>query len=89
MLDFFLLFVLYYLPVSERKNNEINKMKNETRIERMYGLENHAPVMKDKTIFKLTWKDEDSGRVNSKEFVNEIGKDHSGSMDALEHGASD
>ena len=30
-------------PVSERKNNEINKMNNEIRIERMYGLENHAP----------------------------------------------
>ena len=40
-------------------------------------------VMRDKTIFKLTWKDEDSNRVNSKEFVNEIGKDHSGSMAAL------
>ena len=29
--------------MSERKNNEINKMNNEIRIERMYGLENHAP----------------------------------------------
>ena len=35
------------------------------------------------TKFVLTWKDEDSNRVNSKEFVNEIGKDHSGSMAAL------
>jgi hypothetical protein len=32
--------------VSERKNNEINKMNNEIRIERMYGLENHAPKTK-------------------------------------------
>ena len=35
------------------------------------------------TKFVLTWKDEDSNRVNSKEFVNEVGKDHSGSMAAL------
>jgi len=35
------------------------------------------------TKFVLTWKDEDSNRVSSKEFVNKIGKDHSGSMDAL------
>ena len=49
-------------------------------------------VMREKTMisterlatkFVLTWKDEDSNRVNSKEFVNEIGKDHSGSMAAL------
>ena len=58
-------------------------MKNETSIERMYGLENHAPVMRDKNILKLTCKDEESNRVNSKEFVNKIGKDHSGSMAAL------
>ena len=40
-------------------------------------------VMRDKTIFKLTWKDEDSNRVNSREFENEKGVDHSGSMTAL------
>ena len=49
----------------------------------MYGLENHAPVVKDKTIFKLTWKDEDSNRVSSREFENEKGVDHSGSIAAL------
>ena len=40
-------------------------------------------VMRDKTIFKLTWKDEDSNRVSSREFENEKGVDHSGSMAAL------
>ena len=39
--------------------------------------------MRDKTIFKLTWKDEDSNRVSSREFENEKGVDHSGSMAAL------
>ena len=33
-------------PVSERKNN----MKNEMRIERMYGLENHAPKTEDTVL---------------------------------------
>ena len=40
-------------------------------------------VMRDKTIFKLTWKNEDSNRVSSREFENEKGVDHSGSMAAL------
>ena len=40
-------------------------------------------VMRDKTIFKLTWKDEDGNRVSSREFENEKGVDHSGSMAAL------
>ena len=33
-------------PVSERKNN----MKNEMRIERMYGLENHTPKTEDTVL---------------------------------------
>ena len=58
-------------------------MKNEIRIERMYGLENHAPVMRDAMKYKLTWKDEDTNRVSSKEFTGQDGEDHSAFDDAF------
>ena len=36
-----------------------------------------------KTRFVLTWHDLDANEFNTKEYVNTVGKDHSGSMDAL------
>ena len=39
-------------------------------------------VMRDKMIYKLTWKDEDSNRVNSKEFTGNS-EDHSAFHDAF------
>ena len=58
-------------------------MKNEMRVERMYGLENHAPVMRDAMKYKLTWKDEDTNRVSSNEFTGQDGEDHSAFDDAF------
>ena len=39
-------------------------------------------VMRDKMTYKLTWKDEDSNRVNSKEFTGN-GEEHSAFHDAF------
>ena len=39
--------------------------------------------MRDKMIYKLTWKNEDTNRVSSKEFTGEVGKDHSAMDEAL------
>lgn len=36
-----------------------------------------------KTMFILTWHDLDSGIIAEREFINEKGKDHSGSINAL------
>lgn len=40
-------------------------------------------VMRDKIMYKLTWKDEDTNRVSSKEFTGQSGVDHSAMDDAL------
>ena len=40
--------------------------------------------MRDKMTYKLTWKNEDTNRVSSKEFTGEAGKDHSAMDKALE-----
>ena len=41
------------------------------------------PVMRDAMKYKLTWKDEDTNRVSSKEFTGQGGKDHSAFDDAF------
>jgi len=41
-------------------------------------------VMRDKMTYKLTWKNEDTNRVSSKEFTGEVGKDHSAMDSAME-----
>jgi len=41
-------------------------------------------VMRDKMIYELTWKNEDTNRVSSKKFAGEAGKDHSAMDAALE-----
>ena len=55
--------------VSERNINEINNMKNEMRVERMYGLENHAPKPE---LFKC-WN---CGEMNRDEDKKDWGSDH-------------
>ena len=42
------------------------------------------PVMRDKMKYKITWKNEDTNRVSSKEFTGKDGKDHSAMDEALE-----
>jgi hypothetical protein len=41
------------------------------------------PVMRDRKTYTITWKDEDSNRVSSKDFTNKEGIDHSGMDEAL------
>ena len=40
-------------------------------------------VMRDKMTYKLSWKDEDTNRVSSKEFTGQDGVDHSAFNDAF------
>tara|TARA_Y100000401_G_scaffold111222_1_gene109268 strand:- start:165 stop:407 length:243 start_codon:yes stop_codon:yes gene_type:complete len=40
--------------------------------------------MREKIMYKLTWKNEDTNRVSSKEFTGEDGKDHSALDAAME-----
>ncbi len=42
------------------------------------------PVMRDKMLYELSWKNEDTNRVSSKKFTGEEGKDHSAMDAALE-----
>ena len=40
--------------------------------------------MRDKMLYELSWKNEDTNRVSSKKFTGEEGKDHSAMDAALE-----
>jgi hypothetical protein len=70
---------------SEKKSKKVLTFLEKCAIIFPVSERNNDMIMTERlaTKFVLTWRDEDSGRVNSKEFVNEIGKDHSGSMAAL------
>ena len=42
------------------------------------------PVMRDKMTYTVYWKNEDTNRVNSKDFTGQDGVDHSAMDEALE-----
>jgi hypothetical protein len=43
------------------------------------------PVMRDKMIYTVYWKNEDTNRVSHKDFTGQDGVDHSAMDDAMEH----
>ena len=52
--------------------------------DRLYPVSEKKNNMKnEKMTYKLTWKDEDTNRVSSKEFTGQSGVDHSAMDDAL------
>jgi len=66
-------------------------MRDKTETTKIYGaafasfIHSHlTPVMRNKITYEITWKNEDTNRVSSKEFTDKDGKDHSAMDEALE-----